>query len=93
MRWRRRSGGTARAVFEYWLLRLQGVYPESQGTLSDGAMAFLARVARLGPDRVSELPVERGTLNELEQVHHGLIAMHLEEPEIGSRIRDIRRRG
>ena len=28
--------------FEYWLLRLQGVYPESRGTLSAGALAFLA---------------------------------------------------
>ncbi len=28
--------------FEYWLLRLQGVYPEGRGSLSDGAVAFLA---------------------------------------------------
>ena len=27
--------------FECWLLRLQGVYPEARGTLSDGALAFL----------------------------------------------------
>lgn len=80
--------------FEYWLLRLQGVYPESQGTLSDGAMAFLAASRGLGPDRVSELPVERGTLNELEQVHRGLIAMHLEKTLKSDRVlRDIRRRG
>ena len=80
--------------FEYWLLRLQGVYPESQGTLSDGAMAFLAASRGLGPDRVSELPAERGTLNELEQVHRGLIAMHLEKTLKSDRVlRDIRRRG
>src|SRR5258706_15352965 len=28
--------------FEYWLLRLQGGCPEARGTLSDGALAFLA---------------------------------------------------
>src|SRR5215218_689795 len=29
--------------FEYWLLRLQGVYPDARRKLSDAAMAFLAR--------------------------------------------------
>ncbi len=33
--------------FEYWLLRLQGVYPEARGTLSAGAVAFLTGVAQL----------------------------------------------
>ena len=42
--------------FEYWLLRLQGVYPESRGTLSDGALTFLAASLSLGPNRVAELP-------------------------------------
>ncbi|MSO45771.1 MAG: DNA repair protein RecO [Acidobacteria bacterium] len=65
--------------FEYWLLRLQGVYPESQGTLSDSAMAFLTAARSLSPDRVGELSTERRTLNELEQLHRGLITMHLEK--------------
>ena len=65
--------------FEYWLLRLQGLYPETQGTLSDVAMAFLAASRGLGPERVGELPAERRTLRELEQVHRGLIATHLEK--------------
>ncbi|HEY6507588.1 MAG TPA: DNA repair protein RecO, partial [Vicinamibacterales bacterium] len=35
--------------FEYWVLRLQGVYPEARGTLSDGAMAFLAAAREVAP--------------------------------------------
>jgi DNA repair protein RecO (recombination protein O) len=79
--------------FEYWLLRLQGVYPESRGTLSESAMAFLAASRSVGPDRVSELPAERRTLKELETVHRGLITMHLEKTLKSDRVlRDLRRR-
>jgi len=78
--------------FEYWLLRLQGVYPEAKGTLSEPAMAFLAASRSVSPDRVSELPAERRTLKELEQVHRGLIAMHLEKHLKSERVlRDLRR--
>ena len=78
--------------FEYWLLRLQGVYPEARGTLSDAAMAFLAASRSLGPERISELPAERRTLRELEQLHRGLIAMHLEKTLKSDRVlRDLRR--
>src|SRR5215468_9087784 len=38
--------------FEYWLLRLQGVYPEARGTLSDEAMAFLAASRTVTPHQV-----------------------------------------
>jgi DNA repair protein RecO (recombination protein O) len=65
--------------FEYWLLRLQGVYPESKGTLSASAMAFLAASRSVSPERAIELPAERRTLRELEQLHRGLIAVHLEK--------------
>jgi DNA repair protein RecO (recombination protein O) len=78
--------------FEYWLLRLQGVYPETKGTLSAPAMAFLAASRSVSPDRVRELPAERRTLKELEQVHRGLIAMHLEKHLKSDRVlRDLRR--
>jgi DNA repair protein RecO (recombination protein O) len=78
--------------FEYWLLRLQGVYPESKGTLSEPAIAFLAASRSVGPDRVSELPAERRMLKELEQVHRGLITMHLEKTLKSDRVlRDLRR--
>ena len=78
--------------FEYWLLRLQGVYPESKGTLSAPAMAFLAASRSVSPERVSELPAERRALKELEQLHRGLIAVHLEKTLKSDRVlRDLRR--
>ncbi len=56
--------------FEYWLLRLQGVYPEARGTLSDGAAAFLAAIAHAWRRSTSAacLP-NRRRLRELESVH------------------------
>ncbi len=78
--------------FEYWLLRLQGVYPEARGTLSDGAMAFLAAARSVTPQNVGDLPVPRGVLRELENVHRALIAMHLEKTLKSDRVlRDLRR--
>lgn len=78
--------------FEYWLLRLQGVYPESRGTLSDGALSFLAASRALAPSRVGELPSGGNVLRELEGVHRALITMHLEKSLKSDRvIRDLRR--
>jgi len=78
--------------FEYWLLRLQGVYPESRGTLSDEAMAFLAASRAVAPQQVGELPAPRAVLRELEQVHRALIAMHLEKNLKSDRVlRDLRK--
>jgi DNA repair protein RecO (recombination protein O) len=78
--------------FEYWLLRLQGVYPEARGTLSDGAMAFLAAARTVTPQNVGDLPMPRGVLRELENVHRALITMHLEKTLKSDRvIRDLRR--
>jgi DNA repair protein RecO (recombination protein O) len=78
--------------FEYWLLRLQGVYPESRGALSDGALSFLAASRALSPSRVGELPSARHVLRELEGVHRTLITMHLEKSLKSDRvIRDLRR--
>jgi DNA repair protein RecO (recombination protein O) len=80
--------------FEYWLLRLQGVYPESRGTLSAGAVAFLSASRAAAPHQVGELPAGRGVLKELEGVHRALIAMHLEKSLKSDRvIRDLRRHG
>ena len=67
-RWRpaRRSEPLAR-YFEYWLLRLQGVYPEARGTLSAAAMAFLAasraRGAARGRRRAGRAPRCCGSWN------------------------------
>jgi len=78
--------------FEYWLLRLQGVYPEARGTLSVEAMAFLAASRSVTPQQVGDLPAPRGVLKELEQVHRALIAMHLEKNLKSDRVlRDLRR--
>jgi DNA repair protein RecO (recombination protein O) len=80
--------------FEYWLLRLQGVYPEARGALSDGAMAFLAASRTVAPHRVADLPAARGVLRELENVHRALIALHLEKTLKSDRVlRDLRRHG
>lgn len=78
--------------FEYWLLRLQGVYPEARGTLSGDAMAFLTASRSVTPLQVADLPVPRGVLKELEQVHRALISMHLEKNLKSDRVlRDLRR--
>jgi len=78
--------------FEYWLLRLQGVYPESRGTLSDAAMAFLAGSRTVAPQHVGSVPAGPQALRELESVHRTLIAMHLEKTLKSDRVlRDLRR--
>jgi DNA repair protein RecO (recombination protein O) len=80
--------------FEYWLLRLQGVYPESRGTLSAGALAFLSASRQAAPQHVGTLPADRRVLKELEGVHRTLIAMHLEKSLKSDRVlRDLRRHG
>jgi DNA repair protein RecO (recombination protein O) len=78
--------------FEYWLLRLQGVYPEARGTLSDGAVAFLAASRSVTPRQVGGVAAPRDVLKELESVHRALIAMHLEKTLKSDRVlRDLRR--
>jgi DNA repair protein RecO (recombination protein O) len=78
--------------FEYWLLRLQGVYPESRGTLSTEAMAFLAASRVVTPRFVGDVPATRSALKELEQVHRALITMHLEKQLKSDRVlRDLRK--
>ena len=78
--------------FEYWLLRLQGVYPETQGTLSAAAAAFLAASRSVPPHRVSEVPATPAVLKELENVHRALISMHLEKTLKSDRVlRTLRR--
>ena len=80
--------------FEYWLLRLQGVYPEARGTLSDGAMSFLAGSRAVAPHQVGKVPADARVLRELENVHRALIATHLEKTLKSDRVlRDLRRHG
>jgi DNA repair protein RecO (recombination protein O) len=78
--------------FEYWLLRLQGVYPESNGSLSGAAMSFLAGSRTVPPRQVGSVAAEPGALRELENVHRTLITMHLEKTLKSDRVlRDLRR--
>jgi recombinational DNA repair protein (RecF pathway) len=78
--------------FEYWLLRLQGVYPESRGSLSEGAVAFLASARAVSPQHVDLTPTPPQVLKELESVHRNLIATHLEKTLKSDRVlRDLRR--
>jgi len=78
--------------FEYWLLRLQGVYPESNAGLSEAAVAFLVGSRTLPPQQVGSMAVGPRALIELENVHRSLITMHLEKTLKSDRVlRDLRR--
>ncbi|NOT44075.1 MAG: DNA repair protein RecO [Acidobacteria bacterium] len=80
--------------FEYWLLRLQGLYPEADSGLSPGASAFLTASRHTTPSRVGDVVVDLRALRELEGVHRALIGAHLEKTLKSDRvIRDMRRHG
>jgi len=64
--------------FEFWLLRLQGVY-EPDSRLSGEAREFFARARAVSPFALGDVPVSTRTLRELEGAHRALIALHLEK--------------
>ena len=64
--------------FEYWLLRLQGVY-EVDRRLSAEARGFLKTARGLSPFGLGAVMVSPDALRELEMCHRALIAMHLEK--------------
>jgi DNA repair protein RecO (recombination protein O) len=77
--------------FEYWLLRLQGVY-EPDASLSDEARAFLASARNVSPYALGDVTVTVQTLRELEAAHRALIARHLEKDLKSARVlREMRR--
>ena len=77
--------------FEFWLLRLQGVYAVAPG-LSPAARAFLAAARSSSPFGLGDLAVPRPVLRELEVAHRELIAMHLEKDLKSVRVlREMRR--
>ena len=77
--------------FEYWLLRLQGVY-EPDARLSDDARAFLGTARGVSPFALGGVAVSRETLHELEASHRALITMHLEKDLKSVRVlREMRR--
>ena len=80
--------------FEYWLLRLQGVYPEARGSLSPQALGFLTAARSVSPHEVGSVPADARALRELEGVHRALIATHLEKSLKSDRVlREVRRAG
>jgi DNA repair protein RecO (recombination protein O) len=77
--------------FEYWLLRLQGVY-EADPRASAGARAFLEAVRTRSPIGLSDVAVSATVLRELEATHRAAIAMHLEKDLKSARVlREMRR--
>ena len=77
--------------FEYWLLRLQGVY-EADPHLSTDARAFLQTARGISPFGLGTVAVSREALRELEARHRALIAMHLEKDLKSVRVlREMRR--
>ncbi|HUK32541.1 MAG TPA: DNA repair protein RecO [Vicinamibacterales bacterium] len=77
--------------FEYWLLRLQGVY-ESRDRLSAEARGFLETVRSLSPLALGDVKLSRRAMHEIEGAHRDLIAMHLEKDLKSVRVlREMRR--
>jgi DNA repair protein RecO (recombination protein O) len=77
--------------FEYWLLRLQGVY-EDERRMSGEARAFLDAARSSSPFALGDVKVSRKALKEIEDAHRSLIAMHLEKDLKSVRVlREMRR--
>ena len=77
--------------FEYWLLRLQGVY-EADARMSGGARAFLDAARASSPLALGDVKVSPRALVELEAAHQSLITMHLEKDLKSVRVlREMRR--
>lgn len=89
-------GGSMEALaryFEYWLLKLEGVYPAIADTdLSSEAQAFLTVARRMTPRQVIKCEAGRKALRELERTHQRMITMHLEKELKSARIvRELRK--
>jgi DNA repair protein RecO len=77
--------------FEYWMLRLGGVY-EPDDRLSQGAKAFLEAARTCSPFTVGGVAVSQKALRELDNAHRALIALHLEKDLKSVRVlREMRR--
>ena len=77
--------------FEYWVLRLQGVY-EPDPRVSAEAQAFLAAARTCSPFTLGDVKVSAQVLQELEASHRALIAMHLEKDLKSARVlREMRK--
>jgi hypothetical protein len=71
--------------FEYWLLRLQGVYQPDPGA-SEEVRAFLAAARACSPFALAGVPATGPMLRELEAIHRTQIATHLEKDLKSARV-------
>jgi DNA repair protein RecO (recombination protein O) len=77
--------------FEFWLLRLQGVY-QADPRLSPAAQAFLTAARSCSPLALGGVPLSAAVVRELERVHQVQIEMHLEKDLKSTKVlREIRR--
>ncbi len=73
--------------FEYWLLKLEGVYPDmTESGMSGEALEFLRQADETPPAAVGTLRLGRIAGRELEAAHRRLIAMHLEKDLRSARV-------
>ncbi len=71
--------------FEFWLLRLQGVY-QPPPRASAEALTFLATARTSSPFGLATVPASGRMLRELEQAHRTQIALHLEKELKSARV-------
>jgi DNA repair protein RecO len=77
--------------FEFWLLRLQGVY-QADPRASAEVVAFLAAARSCSPFGLAGVPASATMLGELERRHRVQIALHLEKELKSVRVlHDMRR--
>jgi DNA repair protein RecO (recombination protein O) len=73
--------------FEYWLLRLEGVYPDMTASgISVEACEFLRQASETAPAAIAALRLGRTAARELEAAHRRMIAMHLEKDLRSARV-------
>ena len=64
--------------FEFWLLRLQGVY-QANPDLSAAAQSFLTAARSCSPLALGDVPISEAVSRELERAHYTQISLHLEK--------------
>ena len=77
--------------FEFWLLRLQGVY-QPDPRVSESGRAFLEAARTCSPFALASVPAPRAVIRELERSLRAQIGLHLEKDLKSVRVlRELRR--
>ena len=77
--------------FEFWLLRLQGVYQPDR-RLSAAAHAFLTTARSCSPLALGDVPMSTAVSRELERAHQMQLTLHLEKDLKSTKVlREMRR--